>query len=123
MNEKIVYQQTDETKEFSTEERCHIIELLNSTQDRTSSLARARVESGVTTAWHALKDTAEIYYILEGTGKVELGENYTQELSKGDILKIPSNTAQRITNTGIDDLVFLCFCTPAFGEDTYEDLE
>ena len=31
--------------------------------------------------------------------------------------------AQRITNTGTGDLVFLCICTPAFEPDCYEDLE
>ena len=121
--DEILHITTDETKEFLTEERCHIIELLNDTHDRSSSIARARVEPDVTTAWHLLKDTAEMYYILEGEGFMEIGENYTQKVSKGDIIKIPRNTVQRITNTGAVDLIFLCFCVPAFGVENYEGLE
>jgi len=123
MNQKIIYQSPEESSEFSTQERCHILELLNLSQDRSSSLARARVEPGITTAWHSLKGTSEIYYILEGTGRAEVGESFSQELKKGDVLKIPANTAQRITNTGAEDFIFLCFCSPAFGDNTYIDLE
>jgi mannose-6-phosphate isomerase-like protein (cupin superfamily) len=121
--DEILHITTDETKEFLTEERCHIIELLNNPEDRSSSIARARVEPDVTTAWHRLKDTAEMYYILEGEGLMEIGEDYTQRVAKNDIIKIPRNTSQRITNTGIVDLVFLCFCVPAFGVENYEGLE
>lgn len=117
------YIQTDETKEFLTDERCHIIELLNDSEDRSQSIARARVEPNVTTAWHLLNDTAEMYYILQGTGLMEIGEDYTQEVAVGDIVKIPRNTAQRITNNGHEDLIFLCFCVPAFGVENYESLE
>jgi len=121
--DKILHIKTDDTKEFLTEERCHIVELLNNPNDRSSSIARARVEPDVTTAWHRLKDTAEMYYILEGQGLMEIGEDYTQEVSKGDIIKIPENTPQRITNTGVEDLLILCFCVPAFGMENYEGLE
>ena len=121
--DKILHIKTDETKEFLTEERCHIIELLNNPNDRSSSIARARVEPDITTAWHRLKDTAEMYYILEGQGLMEIGEEYTKEVCKGDIIKIPENTPQRITNTGVEDLLILCFCVPAFGMENYEGLE
>jgi oxalate decarboxylase/phosphoglucose isomerase-like protein (cupin superfamily) len=30
---------------------------------------------------------------------------------------------QRITNTGVDDLVFLAICSPRFSQDVYEDVE
>jgi len=50
-------------------------------------------------------------------------ETSTIEVSKDDIIKIPENTAQRITNTGVEDLMILCFCVPAFGMENYEGLE
>lgn len=120
---EILYFNPDESDEFSTEERCHILELFNSSQDRSQSLARARVEPGITTAWHRLVDTTEIYYILSGTGQVEIGESFTQIMEKGATIHIPANTAQRIINTGDEDLIFLCFCKPAFGPESYESLE
>ena len=115
--------ETDETEEFITEERCHILELLNDQTDRSFSIARARVESDITTAWHRLKDTSESYYILEGEGRMQIGEDFIKDVKKGDVVKIPKNTAQRIKNIGDDDLVFLCFCVPAFGAENYESME
>lgn len=110
-------------KEFYTEERCHILELLNDSDDRSQSLARARVEAGVTTAWHRLKGTSEIYFILSGEGQIELGEDFVKEVKQSDVIRIPHDMPQRIRNTGQEDLVFLCFCTPAFSDACYEELE
>lgn len=118
----IKYIETDEALEFPTEERCHILELLNESSDRSFSIARARVEPDITTAWHRLKDTAESYYILKGKGLMEIGEDFSQEVKAGDTIKIPENIAQRITNIGNSDLIFLCFCVPAFGAECYEAL-
>ena len=115
--------ETDEHKEFSTIERCHILELLNDSKDRTQSIARARVEPGVITAWHRLKGTSECYYILSGEGEAEIAETEKYKMRPHSLLRIPPDTAQRITNTGKEDLIFLCFCTPAFSADIYEELE
>jgi len=114
--------QPDETKEIETAERCHILELLNKTDDRSQSIARARVEPGITTAWHRLKDTSEVYYILSGEGEANVGEE-TYNLTPNELLRIPVGVPQRIKNTGKEDLVFLCFCKPAFSAECYEDLE
>ena len=54
-------------KEYFTEELCHIIELSNS----DVSIAQARVEPGVSTRWHRLKNTTERYYIISGEGQDE----------------------------------------------------
>lgn len=114
----------DESKEFFTNERCHILELLNNhNTDKSFSIARARVESGVTTAWHRLSDITEYYYILEGVGFMEIGENPGFEVKKNDLITIPSNQAQRIENTGVEDLVFLALCDPPFTDANYTDLE
>lgn len=118
----IKYIETDESQEFLTQERCHILELLNDQSDRSCSIARARVEPNITTEWHRLKNTTESYYILQGEGLMEIGESFTQNVKSGDTVRIPKNMAQRITNTGTQDLIFLCFCVPAFGAECYEAL-
>ena len=113
----------DFDSEFYIAEGCHIVELSNTPGNPGLSIARARVESGVTTRWHRLRDTAERYYILDGKGSVEIGELDTQEVNPGDIVIIPPMCPQRITNTGAADLVFLAICTPRFCPDNYEDIE
>ncbi len=109
--------------EFHTPEKCYITELSNSPDDPDVSIARARVEPGVTTRWHRLKGTAERYYIIRGRGRVEVGKLPPQEVKAGDIVLIPPGCRQRITNIGSEDLAFLAICTPRFSNDVYEDIE
>ncbi len=108
---------------FYTEERCHIGEIYNQTDDRSHSLARTRVEPGATTAWHALREVTEQYYILEGSGLMEVGDLPPENVGVGDAVFIPAGTPQRISNTGKSDLIFLCICAPAFSPECYEALE
>ncbi|MGD8840272.1 MAG: cupin domain-containing protein [Gammaproteobacteria bacterium] len=113
----------DSAREFSTPERCHIIEIANDDGDEQVSIARARVEPGVTTAWHRLAGIGERYLIVSGRGQVQLGEQGAIEVEPGDVVRIPAGTAQRIANTGGDDLVFYAICSPPFRYDCYEALE
>ena len=109
--------------EFYTPEKCYITELSNTPEDPDVSISRARVRPGVTTRWHRLRETTERYYILSGSGRVEVGGLPLHEVNAGDIVLIPPMCPQRITNTGQEDLVFLAICTPRFSNDVYEDIE
>ncbi|KAA3628190.1 MAG: cupin domain-containing protein [Proteobacteria bacterium] len=111
-----------EEDEYFIEEGCFILELANSAEDPQLSIARARVIPGVATRWHRLRDTAERYLILEGTGSVEVGEDSPRNVSPGDVVLIPPMMRQRITNTGDIDLVFLALCTPRFLPENYESV-
>ncbi len=121
MQAKILRPEPD--NEYHTSERCHILEMSNSPVDEALSIARARVEPGVTTAWHRVADTAERYVILEGEGLVELEGMTPEKVADGDVVLIPPNVEQRITNTGESDLVFLALCTPRFRSENYEHTE
>jgi mannose-6-phosphate isomerase-like protein (cupin superfamily) len=109
--------------EYHFEERCHINEWWNSARDEQVSVARARVEPGVTTRRHRLVDTTERYLILEGRGRVEVGDLPAETVGPGDVVIIPPGTAQRISNPGRSDLMFLAICTPRFTPEVYEDLD
>jgi mannose-6-phosphate isomerase-like protein (cupin superfamily) len=109
--------------EFYTPERCYITELSNSPDDPDVSVARARLESGVTTRWHRLNGITERYLVISGKGLVEIGDLSPQEIIVGDIVVIPPLCRQRITNTGLDDLIFLAICSPRFVQDAYEDVD
>jgi len=114
---------TDEASESLIGEGCFILELSNSPEDPAVSIARARVTSGVTTRLHCLEGVVERYVILEGNGRVELGNLPVQEVGPGVVVLIPPGLPQRITNSGRSDLVFLAICTPRFAMDVYTDLE
>jgi mannose-6-phosphate isomerase-like protein (cupin superfamily) len=113
----------DERAEYFTAERCYILELSNSGDDPDVSIARARVEPGVTTRWHRLDGITERYVILSGSGRVEIGALTAQDVGPGDVGIIPPLCPQRITNTGADDLVFLALCSPRFTEAAYRDID
>lgn len=113
----------DPSREFETEERCFITELLNDESSPELSIARARVAPGVTTAWHKLTDTNERYLIVSGTGRMEMEATDAADVSAGDTICIPANVPQRITNTGTNDLIFFAVCTPRFRPENYIGLE
>lgn len=109
--------------EFETAERCFITEVANSPDDGNVSVARARVEPGVTTAWHKLRGVSERYLIISGIGCAEIGGLEATVVAAGDVICIPPDTPQRITNTGKADLIFFAVCTPRFTPDCYVSLE
>jgi mannose-6-phosphate isomerase-like protein (cupin superfamily) len=121
MNETI--KQKNIQEEFYTPEKCYVTELSNTPDDPDVSIARARVEPGVTTRWHRLKGTFERYFIISGIGLVDVGKQTPQEVTAGDIVLIPPMCRQRITNISSEDLIFLAICSPRFSQDVYEDID
>ena len=109
--------------EFYTSEKCHIVELSNSRDDPEVSIARVRVEPGITTRWHLLKKSFERYYILQGQGRVEVGELPPQDVVPGSVILIPPMCRQRITNTSAEELLFLAICSPRFTVDDYVEFD
>ena len=113
----------DASRETLTREQCYILELSNSAEDADVSIARARVAPGVQTRWHRLHGIVERYVILQGRGRVEIGDLEAREVGPGDVVRIPPEMRQRIANAGTQDLVFLAICTPRFIWSCYEDIE
>lgn len=113
----------DDSPEFETPERCAIVEVANDGDDPDVSIARARVRPGVTTAWHELDATSERYLIISGAGVVEVGEDIRARVGPGDVVRIPPGVRQRITNDGVDDLVFYAVCSPRYQAHHYRTLE
>ena len=108
--------------EVWTIERCYITELLNTVTLPEVSLARARVEPGITTQLHQLS-VHEWYVIESGQGLMRVGDNPAFAVGPGDTVTVPKHVAQQITNTGRQDLLFLCICAPKFSQECYTSLE
>jgi mannose-6-phosphate isomerase-like protein (cupin superfamily) len=118
MEPKIVKAQT--IKEYLTPEHCYIFENWSSPK---VSIARARIEPGVTTVPHHLISVDEYYLIAQGEGLVKIGNLPSQTVRVGDVVAVPAGTSQSVTNTGKQDLIFHCICTPKFTEQCYVDEE
>jgi mannose-6-phosphate isomerase-like protein (cupin superfamily) len=112
----------DPATELMTPERCSILESWNDRSDPAVSIARARVEPGVTTQLHSL-DVDERYVIVQGRGVARIGDLLREDLAPGDVVVIPARTPQQITNSGSGDLVFYCVCSPRFTPEGYMPLE
>ena len=85
------------------------------------SLACAVVKPGRKTLQHRL-GSAEVYYIVFGTGTMHVGDESTQ-VHAGHCVYIPPGEAQWIENTGRIDLAFLCIVDPPWSETNEELLE
>ena len=110
-------------EEFYISEDCYITELSNSDKDADVSIARARVKIGVTTQWHRLTTITERYVILSGKACVEVGSLAPCDVTVGDVVIIPPMVAQRIRNTGDEELIFLAICSPRFVTEAYQNIE
>lgn len=96
---------------------------IRSILDRTNapvqqqSLAEATLPTGCATQRHYHKISEEIYFILEGTGTMEI-DGETREIKADDAVLIPSGAWHQIT--AVTPLRFLCCCAPPYAhEDTY----
>jgi mannose-6-phosphate isomerase-like protein (cupin superfamily) len=100
---------------FNTKDGSEIRELLahRNSGIRKQSLAEARLRPGGKTTPHYHPLTEEIYYILEGTGRMHIGDE-TRDVGPGDAIAIPPGAVHTIVNTGAGTLKFLCCCAPAY---------
>ncbi|MCF6282523.1 MAG: cupin domain-containing protein [Candidatus Polarisedimenticolaceae bacterium] len=120
---KAVIKFAEHAEEIKTAERCFISEVSNDANDSEVSIASARVAPGVTTAWHKLNGVTERYLTISGQAKVDIEGLEPTMLKPGDVVIIPPDVAQRITNIGSSDLLFYCICSPRFHSDCYHSLE
>ena len=103
---------------FITKDGSEIRELLarRNSAIRNQTLAEARLPPGGSTIPHRHLKTEEIYYILEGRGSMQVGDE-TQAVGPGDAIAIPPGSLHRITNTDAVLLKFLCCCAPGYEHD------
>ena len=80
------------------------------------SIAHAIVPAGEVSLPHMLEKSAELYFILGGTGDMHIDDEHAP-VREGQIVLIPPGARQYIRNTGPGDLVFLCIVAPKWQAD------
>lgn len=68
---------------------------------------------------HKLKNSVEVYYILEGRGLMHI-EGESVEVHPGQAMYIPPNSKQWIENIENSDLKFLCVVKPPWRQEDEE---
>jgi mannose-6-phosphate isomerase-like protein (cupin superfamily) len=116
----LIVSRCDEVAPFTTKDGSTIREILAPAVApgviRNQSLAEATLPPGTATEAHFHPVTEEIYYILRGSGRMQIGDQ-ARAVGPGDAVAIPPGAAHRIRNVGADDLIFLCCCAPAYTHD------
>jgi mannose-6-phosphate isomerase-like protein (cupin superfamily) len=108
-------------KPYVTKDGSVIRELMHPQYDgsHNQSLAEATVAPGQCTQLHRHHATEELYFITSGEGRMTLGKEKF-DVRVGDTICIPSGTPHCIQNTGVQSLVILCCCAPAYSHDDTE---
>jgi len=112
-------QQLSAQAPFTTADGSTIRSILDRTNApvQNQSLAEAQVAAGSATQRHYHRLAEEFYFILEGTGEMEI-DGETRTVAPGDCVLIPPGAWHTITAQ--QDLRFLCCCAPPYShDDTY----
>ena len=96
------------TKDGSTIRELHHTEL--------QSLAEATLEPAQATDRHHHRVTEEIYFVLKGSGRMEV-DGATQIVRPGDAILIPAGAWHSLENNGNSELRILCCCAPPYSDD------
>ena len=70
-------------------------------------------EPGQVQKVHAHAGADKLYYVLEGSGEFQVGEE-KRTLSRGELLYVPEEVAHGVVNTGTERLVVLIVISPGF---------
>ncbi|MDG2125567.1 MAG: cupin domain-containing protein [Verrucomicrobiales bacterium] len=115
----MVVNQLNSQSPFTTADGSTIRSILDRTNAPVAnqSLAEASLPTGNATDRHYHKISEEFYFVLEGTGTMEI-DGESQKISPGDAVLIPAGTWHQITAS--TQLRFLCCCSPPYShDDTY----
>ena len=83
------------------------------------SLAEATLEPDQATARHYHRATEEIYFVLKGSGDMEVDGEH-KRIAVGDAVLIAAGAWHSLHNNGTSELRILCCCVPPYShEDTY----
>ena len=104
------------TEFFVTKDGSTIRELLRT---EVQSLAEATLEPDEATQRHYHRATEEIYFVLKGSGRMEV-DGDSKMIRPGDAVLIPAGAWHTLENNGNSELRFLCCCAPPYShEDTF----
>jgi mannose-6-phosphate isomerase-like protein (cupin superfamily) len=105
--------QLDKAEAFVTKDGSTIRELHHTA---AQSLAEATLEPDQATERHYHRSTEEIYFVLKGSGRMEV-DGDTRTVRRGDAVLIPPGAWHTLENNGSSELRILCCCSPPYSHD------
>ncbi|MCR4407096.1 MAG: cupin domain-containing protein [Anaerolineae bacterium] len=80
---------------------------------RRHSLAEVTIVPGGCSARHYHRQAEEVYYILQGQGQMIIDDE-VRPVGPGDTIIIPPPSQHLIRNIGVEELVMVVTCAPAW---------
>jgi mannose-6-phosphate isomerase-like protein (cupin superfamily) len=80
------------------------------------SLAEATLEPAEATQRHYHRASEEIYFVLKGSGRMEV-DGETRMVRPGDAILIPAGAWHTLENNGTSELRILCCCAPPYADE------
>src|SRR5664280_717478 len=93
----------------------HINDLvMNRSEAETTEVFTVVLEPGEAVNLHIHHDTEQIFYMIQGTGVLRIGEDSSQQfpVKPGDVMRIPPHTFHSVLCDGKEPMVYLsidCF--------------
>ena len=103
----------EQAEHFVTKDGSTIRELHHTAEQ---SLAEATLEPDQATERHYHRVTEEIYFVLKGSGRMEVDDD-TRIVRRGDAVLIPPGAWHTLENNGSSELRILCCCSPPYSHD------
>jgi mannose-6-phosphate isomerase-like protein (cupin superfamily) len=103
----------DRVESFVTKDGSFIRELHHTD---AQSLAEATLEPGQATQRHYHRATEEIYFVVKGSGEMEV-DGSAEHVRPGDAVLIPAGAWHTLVNDGTSELRILCCCVPPYRDD------
>ena len=103
----------EKAEPFVTKDGSTIRELHHTSEQ---SLAEATLEPDQATERHYHRSTEEIYFVLKGSGRMEV-DGDTRTVRRGDAVLIPPGAWHTLENNGSSELRILCCCSPPYSHD------
>ena len=108
----------DDQVPFTTKDGSTIRSLLDLTNApvESQSLAEATIPAGSATERHYHIMSEEFYYLLDGSGSIEI-DGEIRKVRRGDAILIPRHAWHQIRADQNVNLILLCCCAPPYSHD------
>jgi mannose-6-phosphate isomerase-like protein (cupin superfamily) len=112
-NPEMDVQSVNRAAPFTTKDGSTIRELHHTERQ---SLAEATLEPSEATERHYHRASEEIYFVLKGSGTLEV-DGELRRVRPGDAALIPPGAWHTLENDGSSELRILCCCAPPYSHD------
>ena len=81
-------------------------------ESKRVTITEVHLEIGANQPRHVHESSEQIWYAIQGTGKILLADNKEQEFSTGDVVRFAENDIHGLRNDGNEEFIYVSVTTP-----------